>query len=153
MYVCIQTFLPQFHFFNCLCLSFSLSLYDLFLLILCTVCPILSLPLIAGFSSLSLIWEAAFPFIPIFSDETMLLLQILSFGGLLKCGLISEWGGGGAGGWWWCWITIQKYHNIFTHCCLTIAGGNDTTAYTVDYIRFKIGLMFCSDTEAFILNK
>ncbi|KAI3363431.1 hypothetical protein L3Q82_012045, partial [Scortum barcoo] len=51
---------------------------------------------------------AAFSFIPIFSGETMLSLQILSFGGLLKCGLISEWredmggeggrGGGGGGG-------------------------------------------------------
>lgn len=51
----------------------------------------------------------------------MLLLQILSFGGLLKCGLISEWreekgkeeqeGVETEQG---SRITIQEYHNIFT---------------------------------------
>lgn len=75
----------------------------------------------------------------------MLLLQILSFEGLLKCGLISEWGGGAE--------SLSKSITTFSHTGVDDSGGNDTTAYTVDYIRFKIGLMFCSDTKAFILNK
>lgn len=82
----------------------------------------------------------------------MLLLQILSFGGLLKCGLISEWGGGGVAG----VGVLNHYPKVSQHfhtLVLTIAGGNDTTAYTVDYIRFRIGLMFCSDAKAFISNK
>lgn len=69
----------------------------------------------------------------------MLSLQILSFGGLLKCGLISEWREDrrrrkreeteqGSR------IIIQKYHNIFTQQC-NESSGHDTVAYTVDYIR------------------
>lgn len=67
----------------------------------------------------------------------MLLLQILSFGGLLKCGLISEWREE--------WgkeeeegrrITIQKYHNIFTQWC-NDSLGHDSIAYTIDYIGLQ----------------
>lgn len=134
----------------------SLSLSQFFLslrvlgslLILCTVClPVpSSLPLIMGFSPFSLIWEAAFSFIPIFSGETMLSLQILSFGGLLKCGLISEWregrgrrrrGGDGA-------REQNHYPKVSQrfHGGVTISSGHDTITYTVDYIRLDYNFTF-----------
>lgn len=76
-----------------------LTIFILFPLISRTPCLFCSLPL-SSWGSLPPLSsrKPPFPFIPIFSDETMLLLQILSFGGLLKCGLISEWRGGVEGG-------------------------------------------------------
>lgn len=73
----------------------------------------------------------------------MLSLQILSFGGLLKCGLISEWreergrtrrrrrrGGDGA-------REQNHYPKVSQHFHggVTISSGHDTITYTVDYIR------------------
>lgn len=62
-----------------------------------------------GFFVLS---ETDFSFIPIFSDEMMLMLQILSFGGLLNCGLIPRCRGDGIGR----VRTPYSYPNIYTYC-------------------------------------